>query len=112
MELIYENSYGASYKIENAPNPTCKLQMVIDTIGIFMSETDLAHLLEIVRDSGKPCFCEECKGQKCSKIWCNGPFHDMCLKMDESNQAQLEDLILGTQFILNMDQTLEKYSIN
>ncbi|RNC89492.1 MAG: hypothetical protein ED555_08405 [Allomuricauda sp.] len=112
MELIYRNDYGASYKIENAPNPICTLQLIVDSVGIFMSEADLAHLLEIVRDSDRPCFCDECNGSKCSKIWCTSAMHDLCLKIDEGRLQQLEDLIVGTQFILHIDDTLSQYRIN
>jgi hypothetical protein len=76
-----------------------------------MSEADLDNLLDIVRDSGKACYCEECQGTQCRKIWCTGPLHDICLKMDESTLGDLEDLILSTRFIINMDQTLDKYRI-
>ncbi|MEX0274249.1 MAG: hypothetical protein AB3N16_07725 [Flavobacteriaceae bacterium] len=112
MELIYGNKYGACYKVKGAPNPICTLQMIIDSIGIFMSEQDLAHLLDIVRDADRPCFCKECDGSRCGKIWCAGPMHDLCLKLDEDKLAELEDLIMGTRFILGMDQTLERYRIS
>ena len=111
MELIYGNNYGAFFKVFNAPNPLCKYQLIVDSIGIFMSEGDLDNLLDIVRDSGKACYCEECRGTQCSKIWCTGPLHDLCLKLDEGTLSELEDLILGTRFIINMDQTLDKYRI-
>lgn len=111
MELIYKNKYAACYKIYNAPNPDCKIQMVVDSIGIFLSESDMAYLLEIVRNSHEPCHCGECKGGRCNKIWTTGPWVDICLKVDDDILELMEDLILGTQFILNMDATLEKHSI-
>lgn len=111
MELIYRNNYGAFYNIRNATNLNCKLQMVVDTVGIFLSESDIAYLLKIVRDSHEPCSCAECKGKRCNKIWTTGPFIDICLKVDDDILEQMEDLILGTQFILNMDATLEKHRI-
>lgn len=111
MEQIYRNEYGACYAIQNAPNPICTLQLVVDSIGIFMSVDDLSHLLEVVRNSDKACFCEECQGNPCNKIWCSGPMHDLCLKIDEDRLKLLEDLIVGTQFTLNMNQTLEEYRI-
>ncbi|MEM7484494.1 MAG: hypothetical protein AAF348_04735 [Bacteroidota bacterium] len=112
MELIYKNDYGACFTVKNAPNPVCTLQLIVDSIGIFMSEDDLLHLLEVVRNSDGACFCEECKGSQCSKIWCSGPMHDLCLKIDEGRLEKLEDLIVGTQFIINMNQTLEQYRIS
>ncbi|PIF00182.1 MAG: hypothetical protein CR994_06870 [Maribacter sp.] len=111
MELIYKNDYGACYKIDNALNPTCKIQMVIDTVGIFLSEREMGYLLEIVRNSNQPCNCEECKGKRCNKIWTTSPWVDVSLKVDDDILELMEDLILGTQFMINMDATLEKNRI-
>jgi len=41
MELIYKNDYGATYSIENSPNPHLKMQLVVDTVALFISEDDL-----------------------------------------------------------------------
>lgn len=111
MELLYKNSYGASYRIENAPNPICTVQLIVDCIGLFMSEADLAHLLEVVKASYEPCFCEECKETQGKKIWSTSPFHDLALKVDATILKELEDLIVGTQFLLNMDETLKQYRL-
>ncbi|MEM9141346.1 MAG: hypothetical protein AAGA86_00070 [Bacteroidota bacterium] len=111
MEPIYQNAYGTVFKVEGAPNPECTFQMVIDSIGIFMSEADLHRLLNIVRDSDRPCYCNACGGKKCRKIWAKGPLHELKLKLDDQTLPQLEDLILGTRFILNMDDTLNQYRI-
>lgn len=48
MELIYKNDYGAVFHVNNSPNPACEMQLVIDTVGLFMSRADLDHLLAIV----------------------------------------------------------------
>lgn len=111
MELIYKNDYGTCYRVYNAPNPNCKFQMVIDTVGIFMSESDISNLLGIIRSSYEPCNCEECGGKRHNKIWTTSPLIDTCLKVDDDILELMEDLILGTQFILNMNATLEKNSI-
>lgn len=111
MELIYKNDYGACYRVYNVPNPNCKFQMVIDTVGIFMSESDISNLLGIIRRSYEPCNCEVCEGKRHNKIWTTNPLIDTCLKVDDDILELMEDLILGTQFILNMNATLEKNNI-
>lgn len=111
MELIYKNTYGACYRIYQAPNPNCKVQMVVDTVGIFMSENDIAYLLDIVRSSHKPCNCSECNGERCNKIWTTNSLIDICLKVDDDILDLMEDLILGTQFMLKMEDTLKKQNI-
>lgn len=112
MELIYGNNYGAFYKVFEAPNQECRLQLIVDTVGIFMSEDDLSHFLGIIQDSDQPCQCATCNGGKCNKIWCSNPLVDICLKVSEPILAEMEDLVKGTQFVLNMDETLKKYRIN
>ena len=111
METIYENNYGATLLLEDAPNPNCKIQLVVDSIGIFMSERDIAHLLNIVAGTGQPCNCLDCGGNPCNKIWCSNPSIDICLKVEGEKLDLLEDLLKGTQFILNMDATLAKYRV-
>ena len=111
MQLIYSNKYGACYRITESPNPACKFQLVVDSIGIFMSDADLEHLLTTVRDAEQPCYCPECNGKASKKIWCSGPLHDLCLKVNEISRKELEDLIVGTQFILNIDDTLAQHRI-
>ncbi|QLG46292.1 hypothetical protein [Costertonia aggregata] len=111
MQLIYKNDYGAVYRIFNSPNPDCEMQLVVDTVGLFMSRADLEHLLVIVRKSYEPCSCVECDGNPCEKIWSTNPLIDICLKVDRSILTMIEDLIKGTQFMINIDTTLEKYRL-
>ncbi len=109
MEVIYQNDYGTTFLLTDAPNPACRIQLVVDAIGLFMSIEDLEHLLHIVQGSDKPCNCADCGGLPCEKIWCANPLIDICLKVDGPRLDQLEDLIKGTQFIMNLDATLEQY---
>lgn len=111
MELIYKNDYGATYKILNSVNLACEMQLVVDTVGLFMSREDLTHLLKIVRRSHEPCTCVDCGGNQCNKIWCTNPLIDICLKVDEPILKKMEDLIKGTQFMLDMDDTLDEYRL-
>lgn len=112
MKLIYQNKYGSTYLLKNAPNPKCKIQLVVDTIGLFMCEEDLDNLLRIVHGSFDPCFCENCQGQACNKIWCSNALADICLKVNEPTLNLLDDLIKGTKFILNMNETLDIHRLS
>ena len=105
MEVLYKNKYGAVYSIQHTPNPECTLQLVIETVGLFMSRTDLEHLLKIVQKPFEPCQCEQCQG-KTDKIWCTNPIIDICLKVDRRILTGIEDLIKGALFNLDMDATL------
>lgn len=111
MNLIYRNYYGACYRVYNAPNPKCAVQMIVDTVGIFMAKDDLKHLLNIVLQKPAPCNCHECGGEICDRIWCPGSLVDFCLKVDPQALRLLEDLIRGTLFIMEMDKTLDEHRI-
>lgn len=112
MNLIYSNNYGACYKIDKGSKSKYILQLVIDSIGIFMTKEDLKDFLVIILQEPPPCTCKECGGERCNKIWCSGPFLDVCLKVNPDVLKQLEDLIRGSLFILEMDKTLDEFRIN
>ncbi len=111
MELIYKNEYGATYKVLNSVNPSCEMQLIVDTVGLFMSRSDLDHLLGIVHRSHEPCQCNDCGGDRCNKIWCTNPLIDICLKVDDAILELLADLIKGTQFMLDMEATLGEHKL-
>ena len=111
MKLIYKNNLGACYEVDSTINPNSSLQLVLGTVGIFMSTEELANLLDIVRGSHEPCNCKQCNGRQCNKIWTTSPLIDICLKVDDDILEHLEDLIVGSQFILNMNSTLKKHKI-
>ena len=108
MELLYKNDYGATFKVQNSSNPNCEMQLIIDTVGLFMSREDLKHLLTIVLKSHESCSCEECGGSHCDKIWCANPLIDICLKVNEPILKKMEDLIKGTLFMLDLDAISKK----
>jgi hypothetical protein len=111
MELVYENDYGRSYRLAHTPLPGADYQLVIDSVGIYMSSRELAYMMKVIQSSKEPCDCPECLGKNCNRIWTSGPLVDISLKVDEVGLDKLEDLIKGTQFIAEMDATLERYRI-
>ena len=111
MQLIYKNEFGAFYKIVNSPNQEVEVQLVVDAIGVFMSRKDLNGLAKVIDSLSKPGKCEECGSDNCRKIWYTHELVDVCLKAEGEKLTALNDLVKGAEFILNMDQTLEKYRI-
>lgn len=112
MKLIYKNEYGCCFKVNDCASSMYQLQLVVDSVGMFMSMTDLNNLLRIVTKPGEVCNCEECQNSPYKKIWCSNPLVDICLKVDEVTLGQVEDLILGTKFMLEVETTLNENSIN
>ena len=114
MKLIYNNSYGAIYKIKKEVNTKYTLQLMVNNIGIFMTITELNNLLKLVKSSygfDQNCNCKQCKDVKLNKLWKTNSFIDICLKVDDSILGFLEDLIIGTQFMLNIDTVLDEHRI-
>ena len=114
MEEIYRNDYGASYKNFGDKNQENGVQLIIDRVGLYLSMKELENLKKIVHNKteGEPCMCSECQGKVSNKIWCTNPLIDICLKFDDQNIEKIKDLIIGTQFILNMGKTLKKYALD
>jgi len=111
MELIYENEYGRCYSVSHGPSIKHNIQMVIGTVGVFMTGKDMEALLLVVRNSHAPCNCENCGGKRRNKILTTSVLIDFCLKVDEHILPLIEDLIVGTNFMLNMGIELDKHRI-
>lgn len=111
MDIIYKNEYGTVFNLEDSSTEPKKLLMRIDNVGLFMTIPEMNYLHDVIKNSDTPCFCDDCKGKKCDKIWCTNPMVDICLKVKGPGLEHLEDLILGTKFIINMDATLDEFRI-
>lgn len=115
MKLIYNNNYGTIYKVTNHPNARYTMQLVINNVGLFMSSGELKSLLKLVRSSyglSESCNCKKCKGVKLNELWKSNKLIDICLKVDDAILECLEDLIVGTHFMLNIDAVLDEHRIN
>ena len=111
MELIYKNDYGTCYSVEHGPSSKHNIQMVIGTVGVFMTGRDMDALLHVVRNSHEPCHCENCGGKRRNTILTTSPLIDFSLKVNEDVLLEIEDLIVGTNFMLNIEIELDKHSI-
>ncbi|MEN1785231.1 MAG: hypothetical protein AAGF77_08845 [Bacteroidota bacterium] len=105
MEIVYNNEYGAICAVKNSPNHECTLQLVIESVGLFMSRTDLEYFLTTVQKPFEPCQCPQCQG-KIDKIWCRNPIMDLCIKFNGSISKGIAELVEGALFVLDMQDTL------
>ncbi|MEL7271725.1 MAG: hypothetical protein AAGL34_19305 [Bacteroidota bacterium] len=110
MEILYQNAYGAICNVNKSPNPECTLQLVIESVGLFMSRTDLEYFLSIVQKPFEPCHCGQCQG-KMDTIWCNNPIMDVCIKFDRPILRGIEELVKGALFVLDMRDTLTQNNL-
>lgn len=115
MKEIYKNNYGVSYYVTNHVNPKYELQLVINNLGIYMSTDEMRNLLKLVRSSyailENKCNCKNCSQKELSSLWKINTFFEIRLKINNRVLTLLEDLIVGTQFILNMDVVLDEHRI-
>ena len=106
MNVIFRNSYGAIGHVNDSVNPECKLQLIVDTIGIYMSLADLEYLLSVVGNTRASCVCEDC-GNEFDKIVCKNARIDLHLKINKGRLQLLEELIKETLFNLEIEHTLK-----
>lgn len=112
MELIYQNGYGASYSTKNDYNTGYQLQLIIGSIGVFLSREDINDLQTVIEKSrAEGCNCDTCGEKTHNSIWKYTYLADVRLKIDYISIDLLEDLIKGTQFQLNMNTTLKQNQI-
>lgn len=111
MNIIFRNPYGAVCYVKDSLNPECRLQLIVDTIGVFMSIADLEYLLSVVINTRKSNSCKDC-GDAFDKISCKNELIDLHFKVDNGRLKLFEELIKGTLFNIKMDDTLEANKIN
>ncbi|NJX14707.1 hypothetical protein [Tamlana crocina] len=109
MELLYQNEYGASYALENSFDSEIKFQIVIGSVGMFLTQKDIDELQDLVQD----CKTESLRNKKnYDTIWKHTCFADVRIKLNQPLLHLLEDLVNGTHFVINMNATLRKNKIN
>ncbi|WP_442846272.1 hypothetical protein [Leeuwenhoekiella sp. H156] len=112
MILIYANPYGSVYELNKLPNPKHKYQLVIGAMGIFMSKKDLLTLLDTAKSHFTPCYCEYCQGRLPDKLYLPDVGSELCLLIDPLVLADLEELLEGVLFHIEIQETLKNNRID
>ena len=110
MDIVYENAYGSIYRASESPCAHCNYQLVVNTVGVYMSKSDLSYLLQVVTNRDIPAHANS--RYDYDRIWCKNPLIDIHLKVEGQNHNRLIDLLKGALFNIEIEILLKANKIN
>ncbi|MGY0391119.1 hypothetical protein ACW5R3_01000 [Bizionia sp. KMM 8389] len=112
---IYHNSFGIAFQwidIESKKKRK-KVQLVFRDMGFYLSVTEIRDFYNCIASTKKTGTCN-CCSQDCDKrsIMLATPSSKVGIAVNEQELLQLEDLIKGTLFQLDLEQYLNQVCRN
>ncbi|MCG1036415.1 hypothetical protein [Polaribacter sargassicola] len=104
LKPIYHNNIGASYFLKNNLDSDFnmdRIQIIIGDVALILENKEVYAFLEIINSVKSGCKCNECK--ELNQITCNTSYTKLIFKSTKKNIIQLEDLVRGTIFELQMN---------
>lgn len=109
INTIYYNDFGIAFQWKlGSAKYTNKVQLVFRHTGLFLTPSELQSFsITVNRTFQNPPLCNDCKDNKeCKSLLINTPAHQVKFAMSYDEVEQLNDLIEGTIFQLNLDDML------
>ncbi len=106
---IYYNEFGIAFQWKrNAAKDLKKVQFVFRDTGLLLTTTELLQFQESIRHALKrPSSCKECKSdESCRNLLLDTPAPQVTLAVSSIELAEIQDLVRGTLFQLNLDSFL------
>ncbi|MCB4799115.1 hypothetical protein [Neotamlana laminarinivorans] len=116
LDPVYRNAIGATYLIKDNPNKTGysseKIQLFLGEVSIILTYEEVANLIPTIDSAKKGCACKNCKCEIPKQIKANTNYVKFIFKSSEKNILDLEDLVKGTLFELEMASVLSFNNID
>ncbi|SHJ25781.1 hypothetical protein [Pseudozobellia thermophila] len=110
IDLIYNNSFGLAFqwKRDNGHNHN-KVQLVFRDTGLFVTKEELLQFSKNIRRSIKHYqMCGSCpKKETCRSILVESPVPQITFAMNTEELGNVQDLVEGTLFQLNLDNYID-----
>ncbi|KJD31583.1 hypothetical protein PK35_14365 [Tamlana nanhaiensis] len=110
LDPIYSNVIGTTYvlkdNLEKGPFDSEKIQMVLGEVAIILSRAELENLVVIINSAKAGCNCKNCRCKILKQIKGNTNYVEFVFKSTENNLSNLEDLVKGTLFELQIASVL------
>lgn len=114
--LIYQNECGITFLWKpDTPNKNRKVQLIFRNIGLLLSPSELHYFSKCIQEtlqSGRENLCSDCSAKKsCRSLLLNSPAHQITFAVSFQEAVEIEDLIRGTMFKLQLDSFFDDMGI-
>ncbi len=114
INLIYYNNFGIAFQWKRcAVKDFKKTQMVFRNTGLFLTQNELIQFsdqIEMALESS--CLCEDClKNETCRLLLLEAPNPQISFAMSYRELKDIDDLVKGTLFQLNLTKLLKNNTI-
>ncbi len=112
---IYYNSFGIAFQWKRcAVKDLKKIQLVFRNTGLFLTQNELVQFSKNIKKSlNQSLKCEDCNNQNsCKSILLEAPNTQTSFAMSYNELKEINDLVNGTCFQLNLNKLLEKLIIS
>ncbi len=116
LDPVYHNNIGATYLIKDNFNDSLysqKIQLLIGDVAILLEEKEINALVKVIDSVKNGCSCDKCMSEgKFKQIKCDTDHFKLVFKSTKTRITDLEDLLRGTIFELQINSILSFYGIN
>jgi len=108
IKQLYHNDFGvAFYWIKDEVVLNEKVQLVFKETGFYLSASELLKFSKNIEATCRNIICSDCElRQHCHKFMLETPFPGLELAVSEREAFQLNDLVTGTLFQVQLDNYL------
>lgn len=110
IDLIYNNSFGLAFQWKgDRARDNNKVQLVFRDTGLFLSKEELLRFSKnIGRSMEHHSICGTCpKKETCRSILVESPVPQITFAMNSEELLNVQDLVEGTLFQLNLDNYID-----
>lgn len=114
IKQLYHNDFGvAFYWIKDEVVLRKKVQLVFKETGFYLSHSELLQFSGNIETTCRNINCSDCVlRQKCHKFLLLTPFPGLELAVSEEEAVQLNDLVKGTLFQMELNKYLKELCKN
>jgi len=114
IDKIYSNSFGISFRWKNALVKNVeKTQIIFRDTGVFLSTSEIKNFSCLITAAIKRSLaCGKCSySDSCKSILLETPFNHINFAVNYNELINIDDLIKGTLFNLELNTVLNKNTI-
>ncbi|WP_378179729.1 hypothetical protein [Aquimarina sp. SS2-1] len=113
IDKIYNNKIGISFFWKQQQSTGCpKVQLVFRDIGFLLTLNELKDFSDACRITEQSQSCDQCNHQKCRSLLLRTPSDKIDLAISKDELEQIQELINGTIFRIELQHWVTTSGLN